>query len=160
MPRKRTVGNASKAPQVEAETLATVSQEPQGVQVAHAAIEETHRQVNTTNSTTKGESRIMALTSDQIQALLGQTRTKGAYLLMLNEFIASGEAGVCANEQWVAIRDKKATTISQGFKNAKDNKAAADGAEQVSVLTSDDKVYLINLKTAGVEAEEVEEVAA
>lgn len=95
----------------------------------------------------------MSMTAEQIQALLSGTRQKGQYLGYLNEFLASGEAGVCANEQWIALKDKKATTISQGFKNAKDNKQAAEGSEFVSVLTNEDKVYLINLKAAGVEAD-------
>lgn len=148
MPRKRSVGTGD-----------TGNTEPQGVQAIVSQEPTTNTNSNTT--VTKGESRIMAMTADQIQTLLQGTRQKGQYLGYLNEFLASGEAGVCANEQWIALKDKKATTISQGFKNAKDNKAAADGSENVLVLSNDDKVYLINSRVAGVEADaQAEGVAA
>jgi len=93
----------------------------------------------------------MALTPDQIASLLASTRTKGQYAEFLGEFLASGESGVNANDEWVAIRDKKASTIKQGFESAKDKKDAPEDAQYVKVLVSEDKVYLINLKAAGVE---------
>jgi len=93
----------------------------------------------------------MALTPDQIASLLASTRTKGQYAEFLGEFLASGESGVNANEQWVAISGKKATTVKQGFESAKDKKDAPDDARYVKVLVSEDQVYLINLKAAGVD---------
>lgn len=92
------------------------------------------------------------LTSDQIQALLGQTRTKGVYIARLNEFLASGEQGVCAHDDYMELKDKAASTVKQGFENAKNGKNAAEGADQVKVITNEDKVYLINLGAAQVEA--------
>lgn len=102
------------------------------------------------------------LTAEQVQALLANTRSKGQYTEYLNAFLESGEQGVCANDEWVAIRDKKASTIKQGFVNAQDKKDAHEDAQFVKVLVNEDKVYLINLKAAGVatEAETEEEVAA
>jgi hypothetical protein len=93
----------------------------------------------------------MALTDAQIQALLANTRTKGVYTTYLGQFIQSGEGGVCVNEQWMDLRDKKASTLKQGFENAREGKNAPEGAEFVKVLTNEDKVYLINLKSAGIE---------
>lgn len=98
----------------------------------------------------------MALTPEEIQALLGKTRSKGQYGVMLAEFLASGDGGVCANEQWVAIRDKKATTIKQGFVNAIEKAGAPEGADKVKVITNEDKVYLINLAAADVPSQEQE----
>lgn len=101
------------------------------------------------------------LTNEQIAQLLGSTRSKGQYVVYLNEFLDSGEAGVCANDEWVAIKDKKASTIKQGFENAKDKKDARDDAQYIKVITNEEKVFLINLKVAGMTDEvEPEEVAA
>lgn len=91
------------------------------------------------------------LTAEQIQALLGKTRSKGQYIVLLNQFLESGEAGVCVNEEWMELRDKKATTLKQGFENAKENKDAAEGSDQVKVIANEDKVFLINLTAAGIE---------
>lgn len=100
------------------------------------------------------------LTDDQIKALLSTTRTKGQYITYLGEFIENGEKGICANEEWVDLAEKKASTLKQGFENAKENKNAPEGAEFVKVIVNGDKddakVYLVNLKAAGVSASEVE----
>jgi hypothetical protein len=96
---------------------------------------------------------IMPLSNDQIMALLSKTRQKGVYTDRLNEFIASGEGGLCVNEQWPDLGGKKATTLKQGFEAAKDKKEASEGADKVIVKTDEDKVYLINL--AHVEGVEV-----
>jgi hypothetical protein len=94
------------------------------------------------------------LTADQIQALLGKTRTKGDYVVKLNAFIESGEQGICVNETWMELKDKKATTLKQGFENAKDNKETSEDAEFVKVIANEDLVYLINLKAAGLASED------
>jgi hypothetical protein len=99
------------------------------------------------------------LTTEQIQALLGKTRQKGVYIQYLNQFLESGESGVCVNETWLDMKDKKATTLKQGFENAKENKEAGDGSEFVKVIANEDKVYLINLQAAGVETETAEAAA-
>ena len=91
----------------------------------------------------------MGLTADQIQILLGKTRTKGDYVVKLNSFLESGEQGISVNETWVELKDKKATTLKQGFENAKANKEAHADAEFVKVISSDDQVFLVNLKVAG-----------
>jgi hypothetical protein len=91
------------------------------------------------------------LTAEQIATLLGKTRSKGQYIQYLNQFLTSGEAGLCVNEQWLDLKDKKASTLKQGFENAKENKEAGEGSEFVKVIASEDQVYLINLQAAGVE---------
>lgn len=101
----------------------------------------------------------MGLTADQIQALLGKTRTKGDYVVKLNSFVESGEQGISVNETWVELKDKKATTLKQGFENAKSNKEANPDAEYVKVISSDDQVFLVNLKVAGM-ANETDEGGA
>jgi hypothetical protein len=90
------------------------------------------------------------LTPEQIQALLGKTRQKGIYEKYLIEFVNSGEGGVNVNEQWSAeFGAKKATTLKQGFENAKDKahvmEATNGAAANVKVIANEDLVYLINL---------------
>src|SRR6266487_426075 len=95
--------------------------------------------------------RMAGLTAADIQALLSRSRTKGQYLVRLNEFIESGEMGVCANENWVEFADKKASTLKQGFEGARQNKEAAEGSDNVKVISNEEKVYLINLTVAASE---------
>lgn len=112
---------------------------------------------NTANNGTSDRRVIMGgLTPEQIQALLGASRSKGQYIVYLNKFIDSGEGGVCVNDEWVDLADKKPATLKQGFENAKTNKEAGEGAENVKVMVNEEKVYLINLATAGVAAEDAE----
>ena len=109
------------------------------------------------NTTTTERTKSMAgLSSEQIAKLLGKTRQKGLYTEKLNEFIASQEMGVSVKETWVEMRDKKDTTLKQGFDNAKGTKEAAEGADLVKVVASkeDGDVYLINLALAGETAAE------
>ena len=102
---------------------------------------------NATNvaQTERGSKKMAGLSPDQVAALLSKTRTKGQYIQYLNEFIDGGEMGVEVGEQWVALKDKKGTTLKQGFDNAKDNKEAHEGAENIQVIKQDEKVYLVNL---------------
>jgi hypothetical protein len=102
----------------------------------------------------------MGLTAEQITALLGKTRTKGDYVVKLNSFLESGEQGISVNETWVELKDKKATTLKQGFENAKGNKEAHADSEFVKVISSDDQVFLVNLKAAGDDGETAEEGGA
>lgn len=80
-----------------------------------------------------------------IAALLSKSRTKGQYVERINEFLANGEAGISVSEQWPDMSGKNASTLKQGFDNAKDHKEAADGADQIKVVKSDEGVFLINL---------------
>jgi hypothetical protein len=98
------------------------------------------------------------LSASDIQALLASTRSKGGYVRRINEFVESGEMGVCAND-WVEYADKKAATLKQGFESARTNKESVEGSENVKVITNEDKVYLINLTVAASELGE-EAVAA
>ena len=124
------------------------------------ATPESDTQHDTSNNKSTGGNRMAGLTADQIAALLGKTRQKGVYIQYLNQFLDGGESGICVNETWVDLKDKKASTLKQGFENAKENKEAKDGSEFVKVIANEDKVYLINLQAAGLETEaEVAEVA-
>ena len=107
-----------------------------------------------------GGNRMAGLTAEQIAQLLGKTRQKGQYIQYLNQFLESGESGICVNEQWIDMKDKKATTLKQGFENAKENKEAAEGSEFVKVISNEDKVYLINLQAAGMATEAEAEAEA
>jgi hypothetical protein len=111
------------------------------------------QKVNTNGNTNEGVRKMAGLTAEQIAALLGKTRQKGVYIQYLNQFLDGGESGICVNETWVDLKDKKASTLKQGFENAKENKEAKDGSEFVKVIANEDKVYLINLQAAGIETE-------
>jgi CelD/BcsL family acetyltransferase involved in cellulose biosynthesis len=71
----------------------------------------------------------------------------------LNEFLDSGEGGVDVQAEWMEFRERKTSTLKQGFENARSNKEAAEGSDNVKVITNEDHVYLINLAIAGEEAE-------
>lgn len=117
----------------------------------------TAQTTNNDNNDTTGGLRMPGLTPEQIKALLGKTRQKGVYEDYLIAFVASGEGGVCANEEWVDLSDKKATTLKQGFENAKEKarvvEETAGASKNIKVISNEDKVFLINL--ANVEAAEV-----
>jgi hypothetical protein len=117
------------------------------------------RSRKTTDNT--GGKKMAGLTPEQIKALLGKTRQKGVYDRYLVDFLKMGEAGISVNETWVDLADKKATTIKQGFENAKDKQSLAAALEEagldpsaatnVKVIASDEQVFLVNL--AAVETE-------
>lgn len=106
-----------------------------------------------------GGRKMAGLTPEQIAALLGKTRQKGVYTDYLNSFIASGEGGIDVNEQYVDLRDKKPSTLKQGFENAKDKKEAHEDANLVKVVSDGTHVFLINLKVAGAVPEAEAEAA-
>lgn len=98
----------------------------------------------------------MALTQDQIRAIYAKRRTKGLYNQLLDHFLESGDNGADVKETWPQLADKKASTIKQGFENAKTRKEAPDGSELVDVIVDGEEVFLINSamvgELAGVEA--------
>src|SRR5215831_16948818 len=102
----------------------------------------------------------MALTPEQIRSIYAKRRTKGQYTLLLAQFIASGDNGVSVREQWPTEfswddtkegkdRGKQATTLKQGFENAKEKKDAPEGSEYVDVIVDEEDVYLINKMVMG-----------
>ena len=101
----------------------------------------------------------MALTPEQIQTLLGKTRIKGDYVMKLNAFDASGEQGVSVSETWPDLAGKKATTLKQGFENAKQNKDFKGNADTIRVISNDDLVYLVKVDAASVDGAEGTETA-
>ena len=86
----------------------------------------------------------MALDTDKIASIYAKRRTKGLYTQFLAELLESGENGYDVKETWPQLKDKKATTIKQGFENAKEKKDAPDGSEFVDVIVDGDDVFLIN----------------
>lgn len=86
----------------------------------------------------------MALTAEQIASIYSKRRTKGLYTQFLAELLESGENGVDVKEQWPQLKDKKATTIKQGFENAKEKKDAPEGSDHVDVIVDGEDVFLVN----------------
>jgi hypothetical protein len=102
----------------------------------------------------------MPLDPDKIRSIYAKRRTKGGYDEKLVEFMTSGDAGISVREQWNAefawnadspddaegksTKGKTATTLKQGFENAKDRKGAPNGSEHIDVIVDEDEVYLIN----------------
>jgi hypothetical protein len=97
----------------------------------------------------------MALSPEQIRSIYAKRRTKGLYTELLGVFIESGENGVSVREQWPTQfawdeskdegeRGKQASTLKQGFENAKDRKDAPEGSDAVDVIVDGEDVFLIN----------------
>ena len=106
----------------------------------------------------------MALSNEQIRSIYAKRRTKGQYTDLLGQFIESGENGVSVREQWPTQfawdaskpegeRGKQATTLKQGFENAKERKDAPEGSDDVDVIVDGEDVFLINKAVMNVEAE-------
>lgn len=95
----------------------------------------------------------MPLNMDQIQAIYAKRRTKGQYTQFLAEFLASGDNGVSVKEEWkTQLADKQASTLKQGFENAKEKKDSPDGSDTVDVIVDGENVYLINRSVVQAEA--------
>jgi len=105
---------------------------------------------------TKGQFK-MPLSPEEIRKIYAERRTKGEYIAKLTQFMESEEVGISVKEEWnTAFGEKKATTLKQGFENAKDKKDAPDGAELVDVIVDGDDVFLLNraiLDASGAENE-------
>lgn len=95
----------------------------------------------------------MPLSPDQIREIYKNRRTKGLYNELLIDYMANGEAGVSVKEEWPQLADKQATTLKQGFENAKDRKEAPEGSENIDVIVDGENVYLINRNVADFSAE-------
>ena len=97
----------------------------------------------------------MPLTPDQIKSIYAKRRTKGLYNSLLDAFMESGDPGISVKEEWATqLGEKKATTLKQGFENAKDRKDAPEGSELVDVIVDGEDVFLINrAHTEGLETE-------
>jgi len=93
---------------------------------------------------TKGQFK-MPLSPEEIRKIYAERRTKGEYIAKLTQFMESEEVGISVKEEWnTAFGEKKATTLKQGFENAKDSKAAPEGSELIDVIVDGENVYLIN----------------
>jgi hypothetical protein len=87
----------------------------------------------------------MPLSPEEIRKIYAERRTKGEYIAKLTQFMESEEVGISVKEEWnTAFGEKKATTLKQGFENAKDSKAAPEGSELIDVIVDGENVYLIN----------------
>ena len=84
----------------------------------------------------------MPLSPDKIQELLANKRTKGLYEDKLSWIMTeSDEPGFDPAEEWpVHFRNKKASTLYQGFRNAAEKLEVTD---QVEVISRDDHVFIL-----------------
>lgn len=138
MPRKRKTTEAESTGPIEGETPDEVVVDEVKVELATAT--------PVVASTTERTYKIMALTPDQIKLIYANRRTKGQYEKYLTEFLASSEDGISVKEVWPTLADKKASTLKQGFDNAKDRKEAPEGSEFVDIIVDGENVYLMNVK--------------
>jgi hypothetical protein len=110
---------------------------------------------NGNNATsTRRETRIMPLSNDRIREIYAKRRTKGQYQTFLAALLESGDNGCDVKETWPQLQDKKASTIKQGFENAKNTKDAPEGADAVDVIVDGEDVFLINTSVANVDLAE------
>ena len=91
----------------------------------------------------------MPLTNDRIREIYAKRRTKGLYTSLLTALLESGDNGCDVKETWPQLQDKKASTIKQGFENAKNTKDAPEGADNVDVIVDGEDVFLINTSVVG-----------
>lgn len=124
-------------------------QEQEVLEVTGSTLEE-HRSTNaTTTNQIKSErgNKMAGLTAEQIQALLGKTRTKGGYIVKLKTFLESGENGCDTKATWPELAGKKSNTLKQGFEGALSHKDLVDveGMDQIKVIKSEEDVFLVNL---------------
>lgn len=96
---------------------------------------------------------IVPLTNDRIREIYAKRRTKGLYTSLLAALLESGDNGCDVKETWPQLLDKKASTIKQGFENAKNTKDAPEGADNVDVIVDGEDVFLINTSVVGDMAE-------
>jgi hypothetical protein len=87
----------------------------------------------------------MPLDPERIKQIYADRRTKGLYMAKLRSFMESGDLGISVKEEWnTEFEGKKASTLKQGFENAKDNKLSPDGSELIDVIVEGEDVFLIN----------------
>jgi hypothetical protein len=85
----------------------------------------------------------MPLTIDEVNDLLANTKTKGAYRQAVEDFIDSDEIAVNPAETWPELfGNKTATAMYQSFNNAIQKMNGA--AEQVELRKREDAVYLLH----------------
>ena len=117
----------------------------------------TQTEVQTDTSQTERKIKV-PMTAEQIRAVYAKRRTKGLYGELLATFIESGEGGVSVREEWPTQfswdesksgekgdeKGKTASTLKQGFENAKDKKDVPDSFALIDVIVDGTDVYLLN----------------
>lgn len=102
----------------------------------------------------------MPLDSDRIKGIYAKRRTKGQYTDLLGDFLESTEQGYSVKEEWPVLAGKQATTLKQGFENAKARKDAPENSEYIDVIVDGEDVFLINRLATGAEVSEEAEAVA
>jgi hypothetical protein len=96
------------------------------------------------------------LDPNEVKRLYANRRQKGLYTQLLSELIGSGENGANVKENWPQLAEKPASTLKQGFENAKQKKDAPEGSENIDVIVDGENVFLINTATFGEDGSETE----
>lgn len=100
----------------------------------------------------------MALTNDEVLALLAKGRVKGQYEDSLKEFEDSDDIAVNPKEAWPMLyKTKELSALYQGFINAK--KKMNGHGEHIRVMKRDEEVFLINMDKVSLDVEDVEDDA-
>jgi len=121
---------------------------------------------------TAGRNAGRPLSAEEIQKMLSETRTRGDYGIVLDDFHASGEAGIEVDFSG-NLAGKDATNVYTGLNNAKkaqdkEGNLQRDWGPTIKVIKKnfgtkeapDEHVFLINTSLVeGVDAESVDEDA-
>lgn len=84
---------------------------------------------------------LKGLDASKIGELLAGTRTRNQYGPLLMEFMESDEAAINPAETWPLLKDKKPSSLYQGFRNAADKAGISD---EILVKLSDDNVFILH----------------
>lgn len=94
----------------------------------------------------------MALSNDEVLALLSKARVKGQYEESLKELLASDDVAVNPQETWPALYARKeVSSIYQGFINAK--KKLNGSGESIRVIRREDTVFVINMDKVALDSD-------
>ena len=90
-----------------------------------------------------------ALTAEAITALLSNQKSRGDYDAEIAEFLTSGEAGILVPLDEGRFAGKDAKKVKTGLDNARKRPNSQgglvhDGGQNVKVIVSEDKVFLVN----------------
>jgi hypothetical protein len=101
----------------------------------------------TTGGTTRMAQGIETLNQAEIDELLASSKQRGEYDRQLKAFVESAVAGVQVSLTEGPFQGKKPQTVKTGFDGAIKREGAPAGAENVRVISHDDKIYLLNQNT-------------
>jgi len=99
---------------------------------------------------------LKGLSLDEISTILSTSRTRNMYGPKLLEFLESDEAAINPQDAWpTEFKDKKVTTLYQGFNNAIKN----GNIEGLEIRQMDEKLFILNTEKVKLAMDELADAA-